>query len=155
VDPTREASVAVEGLVAPGFRARRNAFERSFRDGFELGAASAAVRGSEKLVDPRNWPKWSGTFGGLAGHTPEPRLRTDGYCPLASGASQDNTDLDQLRNKIADRMEPLRLHLYVAQRLESILTDRVAKWQEVDTARAIAPRDRQAGSPGLQPGAGD
>jgi hypothetical protein len=68
---------------------------------------------------------------------------------------KDNTDLDQLRDKIADRMEPLRLHLYVAQRLESILTDRVAKWQEVDTARAIATRGRQAGLPGPLPGAGD
>jgi hypothetical protein len=54
---------------------------------------------------------------------------------------KDNVDLDQLRDEIAGRMEPLRLDLYVAQKLESILTDRVAKWQEVDTARAEVLED--------------
>jgi CubicO group peptidase (beta-lactamase class C family) len=41
----------VDGYVAPGFEPVRQAFERNFREGRELGAACAAYRGGQKLVD--------------------------------------------------------------------------------------------------------
>lgn len=43
--------VVVDGFVSPGFEPVREAFERSFAEGKELGAAVSVYRGTEPLVD--------------------------------------------------------------------------------------------------------
>src|SRR6478752_3866681 len=43
--------MTIDGWVAPGFENVRDQFEKNFADGLEVGAAFAAYRGGEKVVD--------------------------------------------------------------------------------------------------------